>query len=334
MNQNPYRHAMAAHCESGVISGLLRHEGLDLSEPLVFGMSGAFFFGYFDNARFAAPMLAFRTAPGDIRKQIAKNLGVKFATRTFSNPAAGQAALDALLAQGRTVGVQVDMFNMEYIPQHMRVHNNAHFVIVCGASGDGYEVSDCYYPDLATVSKRSVTTARFARGSFAPKGIVLYPESLPAAPDLAKAVRAGILHSCKYMLKLPVPFLGYRGIQYFARKIKDWPAKIKDEQFLSHCFMRINIGLEEMGTGGAGFRFLYATFLQDAAKATANPELARLSKAMMENGDRWREISLAAARIGKRKDFSAASIGELSERIAERADVEKGLMLELAKAVD
>ena len=73
MNTN-YQHAMAGHCESGVISGWLCHGGLQLSEPLVFGISGAFFFGYFDNARFAIPMLALHSQPGDIRKQIAKRL--------------------------------------------------------------------------------------------------------------------------------------------------------------------------------------------------------------------------------------------------------------------
>lgn len=333
MNQHPYQHKMAAHCESGVISGLLRHEGLEISEPLVFGISGAYFFGYFDNARFSVPMLAFRSQPGDIRKQTGKRLGVKFKTRTFSSVEKGQAALDAILAQGKPAGVQVDMFNMEYIPPHMRVHINAHFVVITDQDQNTYTVSDCYYPELARVSKSSVNQGRFARGSFAPKGIIIRPESVPANPDLTAAICNGIKHSAYNMLKLPIPFLGYRGIQYFSKKIMDWPAKIKDEQFLSHCFMRINLGLEEQGTGGAGFRFLYATFLQDAAKLTDNDELRRLSKSMMENGDRWREISLAAARIGKQRDFSAARIKGLSDLIAERADSENQLMQELERAV-
>jgi len=54
---------------------------------------------------------------------------------------------------------------------------------------------------------------------------------------------------------------------------------------------------------------------------------------MMENGDRWREISLTAARIGKKRDFSAARIAELSDQIAARADAEKLLMQELERAV-
>ncbi|OQX57339.1 MAG: hypothetical protein B5M52_07700, partial [Helicobacteraceae bacterium 4484_230] len=36
-----FRHTHSAHCESGVMSSMLRHHGLDLSEAMVFGLSGA-----------------------------------------------------------------------------------------------------------------------------------------------------------------------------------------------------------------------------------------------------------------------------------------------------
>jgi hypothetical protein len=34
----PFDHQQSAHCESGVISSLLRHNGLDISEPMGVGM--------------------------------------------------------------------------------------------------------------------------------------------------------------------------------------------------------------------------------------------------------------------------------------------------------
>ncbi len=57
--------------------------------------------------------------------------------------------------------------------------------------------------------------------------------------------------------------------------------------------------MEDLGTGGGGFRFLYATFLQEAAGILGDERLESLSWEMRENGDRWREISLLAARMGR-----------------------------------
>ena len=41
-----FQHQHAAHCESGVMSNLLRQHGLPLSEAMVFGLSSALVFAY------------------------------------------------------------------------------------------------------------------------------------------------------------------------------------------------------------------------------------------------------------------------------------------------
>lgn len=37
-------HRVAAHCENGAISALLRYHGIDLSEPMIFGLASGLFF--------------------------------------------------------------------------------------------------------------------------------------------------------------------------------------------------------------------------------------------------------------------------------------------------
>ena len=63
-----------------------------------------------------------------------------------------------------------------------------------------------------------------------------------------------------------MPFLGIKGIRKFSKKVTEWPKYARDTDHLSHEIMKINILLEDQGTGGAGFRFMYATFLQQAAE--------------------------------------------------------------------
>ena len=96
---------------------------------------------------------------------------------------------------------------------------------------------------------------------------------------------------------------------------------------------KINILLEDQGTGGAGFRFMYATFLKQASEILNMPSLIDFSKQMMENGDKWREISLQAARMGRSRDLTVERLKDIGGMIYQRADVEEAFFKNLSKAI-
>jgi hypothetical protein len=50
MSVIPFNHKMAAHCESGTVTAILNYAGLDISEPMVFGVSSGIFFAYLTTA--------------------------------------------------------------------------------------------------------------------------------------------------------------------------------------------------------------------------------------------------------------------------------------------
>lgn len=323
---------MAAHCESGTVSALLSHAGLDISEPMVFGISGAVFFGYFRTRMLPFPTFVLRSKPGKIRTNTAKRLATPFNAKKFRSADRGMKALDELLNQGIAVAVQVDFFYMNYIPEYARAHFNAHYIVVVGKEDNEYIISDSYAPTLVKLDADTLKKARFIGGHLAPKGMMFHVKRIPETADFAGATRKGISQAAFYMLKIPAPFFGVRGIRYFAGKLMDWPKYARDTDHLSHEIMMIHIILEERGTGGGGFRFLYASFLQKAADILHNDELRELSGLMMTNGDRWRDISLFAARIGKNRDMGPDRLKTLSDMIMERADVEKDLFQRLAKS--
>ena len=319
-----YNHKMAAHCESGTITSLLNNRGLDITEALVFGISSGIFFGYFHKMKsFTFPTFIVRNKPGQMRTNLSKRLGIKFHTEKFRRPDEGQTVLDQLLEKNIPVAVQVDFFYMDYIPSWERVHINVHFIVIVGKKGSKYIVSDSYFPQLVELESESLRKARFAGGSMSPKGFLFYPEFIPDKIDYQKAIIKGIKKSCFNMLKIPLPFLGVNGIRLFSRKIIEWPSRSRDIEHLSHEIMKINILLEDQGTGGAGFRFLFATFLQQAADILKKPELNNLSKEMMIIGDGWREISLLAARYGKNRDLEMNRLEELGNKLSDRASAEE-----------
>ena len=330
----PYNHKMAAHCESGTITSLLNNKGLDISEAMVFGISSGIFFGYFHKMRsFTFPTFIVRNKPGQMRSNISSRLGIRFQTEKFSRPEDGQTALDKLLENNIPVACQVDFFYMDYIPSWERVHINVHFIVIVGKMGSKYIVSDSYFPELVELESESLRKARFAGGSMSPKGFIFYPIHIPEKPDYRKAIIKGIKKSCFNMLKIPLPFLGVKGIRLFAKKIVEWPSRARDTEHLSHEVMKINILLEDQGTGGAGFRFLFATFLQQAAGVLGKPELNDLSREMMVIGDGWREISLLAARYGKNRELGQDRLKELGDLLRDRASAEEVFFKKLFKLI-
>ena len=330
-----YKHKMAAHCESGAVTSLLNNAGLDITEPLVFGISSGIFFGYFHKMKsFAFPTFIVRNKPGSIRKNLAKRLGIKFHTEKFHTPDEGMKRLDELLGKNIPVAVQVDFFYMDYLPEWERVHINVHFIVVVGKEGSKYIVSDSYFPKLVELESASLRKARFAGGSMSPKGFLFYPEYIPKDIDYKKAIIKGTKKACFNMLKIPQPFVGIKGIRMFAKKIVEWPSFARDTEHLSHEIMKINILLEDQGTGGAGFRFMYATYLQQASAILGKPEWSGLSKEMMEIGDGWREISLFASRIGKNRELGPDRLKELGAMLNGRAETEERFFRRLKNSIN
>jgi hypothetical protein len=59
---------------------------------------------------------------------------------------------------------------------------------------------------------------------------------------------------------------------------------------------------EEIGTGGGGFRFMYAAFLQQAYKTLNLPVLKEASERMTKAGDQWRMFAMECANIVKNRE--------------------------------
>jgi hypothetical protein len=300
---------------------------------MVFGISGGIFFGYLRTPMMDFPIFVVRSRPGEIRSKLSERTGIKFRTRTYRDPKEAENELNMLLDQNQPVAVQVDFFYMNYFPAWYRVHINVHYITIIGREGNKYLVSDSYHPQIAEIESDALMKGRFAGGPMAPKGFMFYPVSIPGKIEMGKAVIDGIKGATFNMLKIPLPFLGVRGIRRFADKITEWPLYARDKNQLADKFFRITVLLEDQGTGGGGFRFLYASFLQEASKLLNYPELNDFSKKIMAIGDGWREISLSASKIAKNRDFGKEKLLELGSMIRSRADLEETFFTDLRKEI-
>ena len=184
-----------------------------------------------------------------------------------------------------------------------------------GKEDDDYLISDPVAEDPQRCASDALQRARFATGLMAPKGLLYYPETIDQKTVTAEAIRHAIKKTVRTMLG-PVPIIGVRGIHMLANKVgKLNPADKLSLNYAGHI-VRMQ---EEIGTGGGGFRFLYAAFLQEAAQITGIVELSELSERMNEIGDGWREFALKAARMIKgREPFEPKKLAEMLHSQAER----------------
>lgn len=328
-----FDHHQSAHCESGVTSGLLQNAGLPVSEAMAFGIGSGIFFAHLPFVKvMELPLTSYRSMPGSIFKKTCHRLGVPFVAEKFRDPILGQRALDSHVEAGHVVGLRSNIYWLPYIPQKFRFQFNAHNLIVYGRQDNGdYLVSDPVMDEASTCSPRDLNRGRFAKGALAPKGLIYYLQSDLHSidePRLREAVRLGIAESVSRNLRT-FKYFGVPGIQYLARRMRIWPRKFKDIDMLKLNLANVVRMQEEIGTGGAGFRFLYAAFLQEAGERLDLPVLSKSAVDFTEAGNIWRDFALEAARFCKGRLIG--SYQQMPDLLMEVAEKERQIFLDLRR---
>ena len=291
MNNN-FHHQHTAHCESGVMSTLLKSHGVDFNEAMVFGLASALTFVYIPLVKInGMPLISYRMPPHSIIKKVSKLLKVRLKIQKFRSSEIGQQALDKALAENKLVGLQTSVFWLPYFPPEMRFHFNAHNLIVYGKEQNDYLISDPVFESMQRCATEDLQRARFVRGVLAPKGLMYYFENQPnlVQIDLPTLIHKAIRKNAKQMLA-PLFFVGVKGIRTVAKQIEklaNHPSEKYKRLYLGHI-VRMQ---EEIGTGGAGFRYLYAYFLEQAANICQEPKYKLASEHMTEIGDMWRQFA-------------------------------------------
>ena len=327
-----FTHHQSAHCENGVASNLLKHNGITISEPMVFGIGSGLFFVYLPFVKANhAPAISYRPLPGMIFNRLAKRLGIKIKRVKFSTPEQAKKALEENLNKDIPTGLQVGVFGLTYFPDEYRFHFNAHNLVVFGKHGNDYLVSDPVMEMTTTLTEETMEKVRFAKGVFAPKGHMYYPVTFPEKIDWEKAIRKGINQTCMLMLA-KAPIVGVRGMRLVAGKIRKWAGKYGTQK-ANYYLAQIVRMQEEIGTGGGGFRFIYAAFLQEASAIMKNDELSVLSKEMTIIGDAWRDFAVNASRVYKNRSNQSDIYNKLADELIAISYQEEAFFKKLKKAM-
>ena len=133
------------------------------------------------------------------------------------------------------------------------------------------------------------------------------------------------------MLHIPGGIAGISGIKYTAKQIRKWRNKLGPRKAGLYVGQVVRMQ-EEIGTGGGGFRFLFAAFLEEASNYLNNDKLLAISEDFTKAGDLWRESAVQMGRIYKgrikneQKDFDVCA-----DLLMEIAEIEKQGFVKLSK---
>ncbi|MGW4540729.1 BtrH N-terminal domain-containing protein [Streptomyces chartreusis] len=312
------------HCETTALGVLLRHEGLDLSEPMLFGLGSGLSFIYWDSKGMGFPFLGGRVKPFELTRNLAAALDLELLVEeTTSSRKAWQNVAEPIDA-GRPVALQLDSYHLDYFST--KVHFGGHVVAMYG-----YDEQDAYLVDTdaqggaVTTSLASLARARAERGPMTAKHrsfTITVPGGLrPTQDRIVSAIRT----CANAFLNPPIANLGYRGIEKTAKQVPNWLQRSDNPR---QDLPRAAVLMERAGTGGALFRNLYRDFLAECGQLIGSSRLRTGGSLYTEAATLWTQVAALIAAAGESGD--AKNLTKAGSILHELSRIEREAMQALS----
>ncbi|MFD8317012.1 BtrH N-terminal domain-containing protein [Kitasatospora purpeofusca] len=313
------------HCETTTLGVLLRHEGVELSEPMLFGLGAGLSFVYWDGKGLDFPFLGGRAKPFAPTRTLAARLGLELDVReTGSARRAWQNVADGLAA-GRPVGLQLDSYHLEYFTS--KAHFGGHMVAMLGHDAhDAHLVDTAQQGGAVRTGLASLAAARAERGPMTARNRSFTLARRGELPELRTLLAPAMADCAEAFLHPPIANLGHRGIAKAAALVPGWLTRATDpgRQLPQAAEM-----MELAGTGGALFRNLYRDFLGECAELLDDARVRAARDRYAEAAAGWTEVAALVAAAGESGD--AAHLARAGALLAELARIEREAMAELVQ---
>lgn len=300
------------HCETTALGVLLRHQGIDLSEPMLFGLGSGLSFIYWDSKHLAFPFLGGRVKPFELTRNLAAVLGLELLVQETASSRRAWENVAAPIDGGRPVGLQLDSYHLDYFAP--KVHFGGHVVAMYGYDDrDAYLVDTDQQGGAVATSRTGLARARAARGPMTARHrsfTLTAPATPPAPPD---RIIAAITACADAFLHPPIANLGHRGIAKAGKLVRGWLRRTDDPR---RDLPQAAFLMEQGGTGGALFRNLYRDFLAECTHLLDSDHLRTGHRLYAEAATLWTEAAALITTAGTTGD-----VGELDRAGSVLADL-------------
>jgi hypothetical protein len=308
------------HCETTATGSLLNQIGIELSEPMLFGMGEGLGFIFLNMKIMDFPFIGGRIKPDALTQNIATNLNLKLEVKETSSIKKAWVNVKNNIDNNIAVGLKLDCYYLDYFTD--KIHFAGHYGAMYG-----YDEKFAYLVDAmqqggdAKTTLKSLELARNEKGPMSSKNLSYTIQDTKKGYNLKKALVIAIKNNAKDYLNPPIKNIGYKGVLKASEEIKKWFKNSKD---IERDFKTTAMLMEEGGTGGALFRNLYRDFLKESYGLLRIEKLSEAYKMFAEIAILWKQVSNLFEKTAKTKNIKY--INQASEILIDLSQKEKMAM--------
>lgn len=303
------------HCETTATGSLLKQIGIELSEPMLFGLGEGLGFIFWNMKIMDFPFIGGRVKPDVLTENICRNLNLELEVKETSSIKKAWQNVTGYLDKGQPVGLKLDCYHLEYFTN--KIHFAGHYATIYG-----YDDSTAYLNDTnqqgrdARTSLESLALARNEKGPMSSRNRSYVIRKKGKLTDLKVAIRKAILNNANEFLNPPIKNIGYKGILKTSTEIKKWFQNSSDTK---RDFQTTAMLMERAGTGGALFRNIYRDFLRESAVLLDSTALGKVSQEYDVIAGLWTKVAELFHQAGETGnsnyiDTASTILVDLSER--------------------
>jgi hypothetical protein len=326
-----WNHIPGLHCGSVAIRDVASFYGLALSEPMCFGLgSGLGFFYTTDND--ISPTRNIHVRAPDMEPNFFSLFTDDKKWKFEQDDGKALRVVTNYLNQDIPVLVQTDIYYLDYY--NSKTHFPGHIVVVCGYDEQKEEIylSDTGFEDLQTVSYENFKKSRSSKVKPYPLNNNWF-EIGPgfAEVDYQKLIPKSLKSNALNMLNgvsSPRGISGIQSIYELSGDISNW----KHVEDWKWCFRYSYQVIQKRGTCGAGFRWMYRDFLNEAKNHFDFKFTDKLAKKMDIIGNKWYELSNLFKKISE-QNKPDSYLMQASQSLLNIYNLEKSFYMEVAEGL-
>ncbi len=338
-----FDHFTGHHCETTATGTLLKQIGIELSEPMLFGLGEGLGYIVWNMTKMDTPFIGGRVKPDSITETLCKHLNLRLEVTETTSISKAWECVSRYIDQGKAVGLKLDCYHLDYFSS--RFHFAGHYVAMYGYDDTfAYLVDTVQQGEKVRTTLDSLALARNERGPMSSrnKAYVIYKDSNNTSATtsakttvkhtsqdafLKKVVMHAMNNNATAFLNPPIKNIGYKGIKKTSSEIKKW---FKNGKNIKREFQTIAMLMEKGGTGGSLFRNMYRDFLRESATLLASDDVYEVYLDYKKIAKQWKIVSDVLYKVGETQD--SAYIHHASELLTELSQSEYDAMTKLKRA--
>lgn len=289
-----FKHEIGVHCGSTTIREMFLFDGVPVSEAMIFGLGSGLGFFYVKDAP-SKPHHRFNGRCADLETSFYDRINqpIQWVGSWDENK-----LTDIILNKKRPV---IAITDLNYIPYYEPVHFPGHSIAVIGVDHENQHVAvyDISNQELEYISFHHLESAVAVTAPPVMSVSHRWAEAPKISQDHfdqmlnSETLKQAILQSTQQLLNPNTHYEGFQAMQQLADDFSAW----KNFDDWSLCARFAYQSIEKRGTGGSGFRVLYADFLAEATSYLPQLNQINAESQMRSSAILWSKLGSICKQI-------------------------------------